>query len=35
MVSYSDGNKEAVMSCYKYEDGKVVYQETGAKKLPK
>ena len=35
MVSYSDGNKEAVMSCYKYKDGKVVYQETGATKLPK
>ena len=35
MVSYSDGNKEAVMSYYKYNDGKVVYQETGATKLPK
>jgi hypothetical protein len=35
MVSYSDGNKEAVMSYYKYKDGKVVYQETGATKLPK
>ena len=35
MVSYSDGNREAVMSYYKYKDGKVVYQETGATKLPK
>ena len=35
MVSYSDGIKEAVMSYYKYKDGKVVYQETGATKLPK
>ena len=35
MVSYSDGNKEAVMSYYKYKDGKIVYQETGATKLPK
>ena len=35
IVSYSDGNKEAVMSYYKYKDGKVVYQETGATKLPK
>jgi hypothetical protein len=35
MVSYSDGNKEAVMSYYKYKDKKVVYQETGATKLPK
>ena len=35
MVSYSDGNKEAVMSYYKYKDVKVVYQETGATKLPK
>jgi len=35
MVSYNDGNKEAVMSYYKYKDGKVVYQETGATKLPK
>ena len=33
MVSYSDGNKEAVMSYYKYKDGKVIHQETGATKL--
>ena len=34
-VSYSDGNKEAVMTYYKYKDGKVFYMETGATKLPK
>ena len=34
-VSFSDGNREAVMSYYKYKDGKVVYQETGATKIPK
>ena len=35
IVSFKDGNKEAVMSYYKFKDGKVVYQETGATKLPK
>ena len=34
-VSYKDGNKEAVMTYYKFKDGKVVHQETGATKLPK
>ena len=34
-VSFKDGNKEAVMSYYKFKDGKVVYQETGATKLSK
>ena len=34
-VSYKDGNKEAVMTYYKYKDGIVVYMETGATKLPK
>ena len=34
-ASYNDGNKEAVMTYYKYKDGKVVYMETGATKLPK
>ena len=34
-ASYKDGNKEAVMTYYKYKDGKVVYMETGATKLPK
>ena len=35
MVTFNDGNKEAVMSYYKYKDGKVAHQETGATKLPK
>ena len=34
-VTFNDGNKEAVMSYYKFKDGKVVHQETGATKLPK
>ena len=34
-VSYKDGNKEAVMTYYKFKDGKVAYQETGATKLSK
>ena len=34
-VSFKDGNKEAVMSFYKFKDGKVVHQETGATKLSK
>ena len=35
MVSFNDGNKEAVMTYYKFKDGKVAYQETGATKLAK
>tara|TARA_A100001011_G_C14200021_1_gene795213 strand:- start:264 stop:584 length:321 start_codon:yes stop_codon:yes gene_type:complete len=35
MVTFSDGNKEAVMSYYKFKDGKVVHQETGATKITK
>ncbi len=35
MVTFKDGNKEAVMSYYKFKDGKIIYQETGATKLPK
>ena len=34
-VTFKDGNKEAVMSYYKFKDGKIVYQETGATKLTK
>jgi ketosteroid isomerase-like protein len=34
-VTFDDGNVEAVMAVYKYKDGKVAYQETGATKLPK
>ncbi len=35
MVDFNDGNKEAVMTYYKFKDGKVVHQETGATKLAK
>ena len=35
MVTFNDGNKEAVMTYYKFKDGKVSHQETGATKLPK
>ena len=35
MVTFKDGNKEAVMTYYKFKSGKVVHQETGATKLPK
>ena len=34
-VSFNDGNKEAVMTFYKFKDGKIIHQETGATKLPK
>ena len=35
MVDFNDGNKEAVMTFYKFKDGKVIHQETGATKLSK
>ena len=35
IVTFNDGNKEAVMSYYKFKDGKIIYQETGATKLSK
>ena len=34
-VTFNDGNKEAVMAVYKYQDGKVVSLETGATKIAK
>ena len=34
-VTFNDGNTEAVMAVYKYQDGKVVSLETGATKIPK
>jgi len=34
-VTFKDGNKEAVMSYFKFKDGKVIYQETGATKISK
>ena len=33
-VTFNDGNTEAVMAVYKYQDGKVVSLETGATKIP-
>ena len=33
MVTFNDGNKEAVMTYYKFKDGKVIHQETGATKI--
>ena len=35
IVRFADGNREAVMAHYKFKDGKVVYMETGATKIPK
>tara|TARA_B100000029_G_scaffold438968_1_gene455241 strand:- start:334 stop:654 length:321 start_codon:yes stop_codon:yes gene_type:complete len=35
MVTFNDGNKEAVMTYFKFKDGKIVHQETGATKMPK
>ena len=34
-VTFNDGNTEAVMAVYKYQDGKVVSLETGATKIVK
>ena len=34
-VSFNDGNTEAVMAVYKYQNGKVISLETGATKIPK
>jgi len=34
-VTFNDGNTEAVMAVYKYQDGKVVSLETGATKILK
>ena len=35
LVTFNDGNKEAVMAVYKYKDCKVVSLETGATKISK
>tara|TARA_Y100001970_G_scaffold162744_1_gene198969 strand:- start:590 stop:913 length:324 start_codon:yes stop_codon:yes gene_type:complete len=35
IVTFKDGNTEAVMSYFKFKDGKVIRQETGATKIPK
>ena len=34
-VTFNDGNTEAVMAVYRYQDGKVISLETGATKIPK
>ena len=34
-VTFNDGNTEAVMAVYKYQDGKVISLETGATKILK
>ena len=35
IVTFNDGNTEAVMSYFKFKDGKVIRQEPGAPKIPK
>ena len=35
IVTFNDGNTEAVMSYFKFKDWKVMRQETGATKIPK
>ena len=35
VVTFNDGNVEAVMAVYRYKDGKITSLETGATKLPK
>ena len=34
-VTFNDGNTEAVMGVFKFQDGKVISLETGATKIPK
>ena len=34
-VTFNDGNVEAVMAVYKYDNGKIVSLETGATPMPK
>jgi ketosteroid isomerase-like protein len=34
-VTFDDGNTEAVMAVFKYQDGKMISLETGATKMPK
>ena len=35
LVTFDDGNVEAVMAVYKYKDGKITSLETGATPMPK
>ena len=34
-VTFNDGNTEAVMGVFKFQDGKIIAFETGATKIPK
>ena len=34
-VSFEDGNTQAVMAVFKYQDGKIISLETGATNIPK
>ena len=34
-VTFNDGNREAVLNYLKFNDGKIIHQETGATKIPK
>ena len=34
-VTFSDGNKQAVMAVFKFQDGKIISLETGATNMPK
>ena len=35
LVTFDDGNVEAVMAVYKYDNGKIISLETGATPMPK
>ena len=35
LVTFNDGNVEAVMAVFKYKDGKIISLETGATPMPK
>ena len=35
LVTFDDGNVEAVMAVYKYDNGKIISLETGATPIPK
>ena len=35
IVTFNDGNVEAVIAVYKYKDGKIISLETGATPMPK
>ena len=34
-VTFSDGNTQAVMAVFKFQDGKIISLETGATNMPK